>query len=110
MGTLSASDVETGYLLNLSVLNPNGSAAAGASVSLLNGAGQQVDRGVTDANGDLLGIAVVTTTYQQSSTNLKNVTTISSGACTVVVNQGGVQESFYIGTLTGDQKDSIHLT
>ena len=110
MGTLSASDVETGYLLSLSVLNPNGSAAAGASVSLLNGAGQQVDRGVTDANGDLLGIAVVTTTYQQSSIIPSLITVTGSGPFTVVVTQAGEVESFFIGVLTGDLTEKIRLT
>jgi hypothetical protein len=106
-------DVEVGWLLNLAVTNANGSAAVGAAVSLLNTSGQQVFSGVTDANGDLLGIAVVTTMYQElggSPGAINPVTTTNYGPFTVVVNQGGQQETFVIGTLTGDTSDTIKLS
>ncbi len=110
LGTVSTSNVEVGWLLNLTVDNANGSAATGDTVSLLNGSNQQVYSGVTNAQGQLIGIAVVTTTYQQSATNSSVVTATSAGPFTVVVNQGGTQETFVIGTLTSDTSDTIKLT
>jgi hypothetical protein len=92
------------------VLNPDGTAAAGANVGVLNAAGQVVASGVTDTQGNLLGLTVVTTEYQWAGDNTSPVTTTSFGPFTVVVIQAGSTETFTLDTLTGDTNETIRLT
>lgn len=103
------SDLETGWQLDLTVLDSGGSPASGVSVRVLNAAGEPVYAGATDVNGKLAAIPVVTTEYQKAAGTGTPVTTTGLGPFTVTVSDGGAQQSFAMGQLTANAARTIQL-
>jgi hypothetical protein len=91
-------DVETGWLLNVTVKNSAGAVLAGATMQILDGSGQLVCSGTTDANGRLTGMPIVVTEYQQLTSDPTQITTESFGP---------FQMAGTLGTLTGSKSFTV---
>ena len=85
--------VDFGWLLTVEADDANGDALSGATVNVFDNSGSQVFSGVTDASGQLVGIPLVTTIYQQSGDRservLYHITTQNCGPFQVQVSLAG---------------------
>ena len=90
-------------------LNADGSAASGATVRIVDAAGQLVYQGTADSQGDLQGIAVITATYTQAGSDPTAITAINSGPLTITVSEGSTTKSLIL-TPSIDEKLSLLIT
>jgi len=95
-------DIGVGWLLNVTVQNADGSAAAGAAVQIFDNSNGLVYEGVADAGGLLAGIMVLGTTYQQTGTNSTSIRTSNLGPFSVTATNGTKKGSASVN-LKGDQ-------
>jgi parallel beta-helix repeat protein len=82
-------DLALGWLLTVVAGDATGQPLSGATVTVLDDSGSQVFTGLTDASGRLAGIPLATTIYQQSRTNLADITTQNCGPLQVRVSLAG---------------------
>jgi hypothetical protein len=81
-------DVETGWLLNVVVTAADATPVAGATVQIEDGGGTVVFQGITDSNGLVKDIPVVTQTYMQTTSNPTSVVVKDNGPFQLIVNSG----------------------
>jgi hypothetical protein len=108
LGT-SPKDIEVGRLLNLTVTNPDGTAAAGAEVRIVDREDQEVYRDATDGQGRLVGIPIVSAIHRQTGPKPSEVEVRKRGPFTVRVSAGSRRESLGIDELTRDLDVTIRL-
>ncbi len=103
-------DLSLGSLLDVQVQNLSGGALAGAAVRVLDKDGAQVFSGVSDANGLVSGVSVVTTIYRQTGTNPGSITTDARGPFTIQVSLAGYTTSSQTNSLAQSQSLLVQLT
>lgn len=81
-------DIATGWLVDLRVLNSSGAGVANASITIKDKSGQAVLTGVTDSQGRLTGIRLITQILRQSGTDPKQITTDDLGPFTIEAVSG----------------------
>ena len=82
-------DLSVGWLLDLKVQDAAGNPLSGAAVSVLDRVGTQVYSGTTGADGWVHGIPVVTTVYQQTTTDPRQIIVDDRGPFSVQASFGG---------------------
>jgi hypothetical protein len=101
--------VQVGTMLNVGVMNSDGSAAVGAGVQIVDSGGNVIYQGTTNSQGSLLNIPVITTTYTQSGIDPSNITTVASGPLTIQVTNGTKKKSLVISP-SADELLSVQVT
>ena len=97
-------DVLVGWLLNVTVESTSGAVLPGATVSIFDKNGAIVYSGMTDANGQIKDIPLLTTIYRQSHTNLTTINTDDSNPYQIEVSLAGYHQSpTQLATLTQSQ-------
>ena len=89
--------------------NTSGAALAGAAVSVLDNTGAVVFSGVTDANGQVTGIPIVTTIYSQLGDDPTAITTDACGPFQLQVSLAGYATSNQQITLAQSQTVVVQL-
>jgi hypothetical protein len=89
-----AKDLEFGWLLGITVLNNTGSSVSGATVQIQNADGTLVYAGTTNAQGQIPGLFLLTTTLTaDTSTDPNGVVTVTKKSFTVTASSGTKQVS-----------------
>ncbi len=97
-------DVSVGWLLNVTVESTSGAVLPDATVSIFDKNGAIVYSGMTDANGQIKDIPLLTTIYRQSHTNLTTINTDDSNPYQIEVSLAGYHQSpTQLATLTQSQ-------
>ena len=100
-----------GWLLSVGADDANGDPLSGATVDVFDNSGNQVFSGVTDALGQLVGIPLATTIYDQPATDTDTtITTQNCGPFQVQVSLAGYATSTQTINLTQSTTAKFQLT
>jgi hypothetical protein len=90
-------DISIGWLPQIQVRNSDGTGSAGAVVQILDNSGQVVYEGITDSQGNLANVPVVTTVFEQTGTDPNTISTVDTSGILVQATNGSRRRS---GTFT----------